>query len=137
MIFLVNELLTTDILYSIIHISMTERVYYKQPLWFVLLQSEKKSTTSRPQEAERTTLSILFRTELKEPHFQFCSERIMSQPCIHAAPCHRQRNQNSDNNRNKETFTQLIKQIPTRCPQYFPDTHLLGTDGTREHNQHP
>ena len=35
----------------------------------------------------------------KEPHFQFCSERIMSQPCIHAAPCHRQRNQNSDNNR--------------------------------------
>lgn len=63
MIFLVNELLTTDILYSIIHISMTERVYYKQPLWFVLLQSEKKSTTSRPQEAERTTLSILFGTD--------------------------------------------------------------------------
>ena len=41
MIFLVNELLTTDILYSIIHISMTERVYYKQPLWFVLAVAVK------------------------------------------------------------------------------------------------
>ena len=71
MIFLVNELLTTDILYSIIHISMTERVYYKQPLWFVLLQSEKKSTTSRPQEAERTTLSILFGTD-NEPTMHSC-----------------------------------------------------------------
>ena len=49
----------------------TERVYYKQPLWFVLLQSEKKSTTSRPQEAERTTLSILFGTD-NEPTMHSC-----------------------------------------------------------------
>ena len=61
----------------------------------------------------------------------------MTQPGIHAEPGDGQRNDYCYQDQLEEAFTQLIEQIPTGSPQYFPDPHLLGTRRARKHYQYP